>query len=129
MIHSLAAILAGLCLIVALSFAADAAVPILIPGAFGGPDAGGTAGLLLLTLTYVAVATAAGGYLTALLAARHPARHALVLGGLGLVLVAVGTAFTWTSAPAWYHAASLAAVVPFAWFGGHLRARARRAGH
>jgi hypothetical protein len=127
MARSITAVFAGLCLIVTLSFAADVAVPILIPWAFAGPEAGGAAGLLLLTLTYVAFATAAGGYLTAYLAARHPARHALVLGGLGLVLVAIGTAFTWTSAPAWYHLLSLAFAVPFACLGGYLQARAGRA--
>lgn len=128
MTRSITAVFAGLCLMVALSFAADVAVPNLIPWAFAGPEAGGAAGLLLLTLAYVAFATAAGGYVTAYLAARHPARHALVLGGVGLVLVAAGTAFTWTSAPTWYHLLSLAFVVPCAWFGGYLRERPRRVG-
>lgn len=121
--RSFAAIFAGLFLIAALSFAADVAVPILIPWAYGGPHGGGAAGPLVLTLAYVGVATAAGGYLAAYLAASHPARHALVLGGLGLVLVATGTVFTWTSAPAWYHILSLAFMVPFAWLGGRLRVR------
>lgn len=127
MVRSITAVLAGLSLIMVLSFAADVAVPILLPRAFAGPEAGGATGVLLLTLTYVAFATAAGGYLTAYLAAEHPARHALVLGGLGLVLVAAGTAFTWMSAPVWYHFLSLAFVVPFAWLGAYLRERPRRA--
>ena len=126
MVRSIAAAFVGLCLILALSFAADVAVPVLLPRAFAGPDAGGAAGLLVLTLTYVALATAAGGYLTARLAARHPATHALVLGVLSLVLVVVGTAFTWRSAPAWYHALSLLFLVPFALAGGSLRARPGR---
>lgn len=125
MARSIMAIFAGLCVIVALAFAADVAVPILFPWAFGGPDAGGAVGLLILTLAYVAVATTAGGFFTAHLAARDPAKHALVLGGLGLVLVATGTAFTWSSAPPWYHVLSLAFVVPFAWLGGYLHALPR----
>lgn len=126
MVRSIAAVFAGLCLILALSLAADVAAPVLLPRAFAGPDAGGAAGLLVLTLTYVAFATAAGGYLTARLAASRPARHALVLGLLSLVLVVVGTAFTWSSAPAWYHVLSLVVVVPFALAGGSLRARPGR---
>jgi hypothetical protein len=78
MARSITAVFAGLCLIATLSFAADVAVPILIPWAFAGPEAGGAVGLLLLTLTYVAFATAAGGYLTAYLALRRPTRHALI---------------------------------------------------
>lgn len=126
MVRSVLAVSVGLCFILAFSFAADVAVPILVPGAFSGPEGGSAVGLLLLTVTYVAVATVLGGYLTAQVAGSHPARHALALGGLALVLVATGTALSWTSAPAWYHAFSLVFVLPFAWLGGYLHSRRLR---
>lgn len=124
MTRSIAAILAGLVGIIAVLLAVDAMVPILLPGAFSGPDGGGAVGVLLLTVAYVAAATMLGGYITARVAPSRPARHALVLGVLVLGLVVTGTAVAWASAPVWYHALSLAFVLPFVWLGGYLRTRA-----
>lgn len=123
MARSILAVFAGLCCIVALSLAADAAVWALLPRAFRGPEGGGAVGLLLLTLAYVAFATALGGYLTALVAAREPTRHAVALGALSLALMVAATPFAWDSAPVWFHVASLVLVVPAAWLGGRLEAR------
>lgn len=47
--------------------------------------------------------------------------HALVLGGFGLVFNIVGAIALWETAPAWYHALSLALVMPYAWIGGRIR--------
>ena len=121
MLRSIGVILLGFVLIGALSFGADAVLKAGIPGAF---DAGGrvrSTPVLLLIMAYVGLFAASGCYLTARLAPARPMRHALVLGALGLAFNAAGTVALWDTAPAWYHLASLALVMPYAWLGGRLR--------
>ena len=121
--RSILAVGAGFVLIAALSFGTDAMLRAAWPGAFDAAGRSVDLRLLLLTIAYVGVFATAGCYLAAALAPARPMRHALVLGALGLVFTAVGTAAQWDSAPAWYHAVSLALVLPYAWLGGRLRER------
>ena len=121
-LRSFAAIMAGFLYIVALSFAAEALVVLwLLPSAFDGAGRTESVPVLLLMLAYWGVFTLSGCYLTARLVPERPTRHALVLGGLGVLLQIERMAGLWDTAPAWYHLVSLALVLPCAWAGGRLR--------
>ena len=121
--RSILAVAAGFVLIAVLSFGTDAAVRAAWPGAFDAAGRTDDVRMLLFTIAYVGVFATAGCYLAAALAPDRPMRHALVLGALGLVFTALGTAATWSTAPAWYHVVSLLLVLPYAWLGGRLRER------
>lgn len=75
-----------------------------------------------LALSYRIVFGVLGGYLAARLAPRRPMKHALVLGGLGTVLSAVGAvaAIGANLGPAWYPVALVVTALPGAWLGGLL---------
>ncbi len=78
------------------------------------------AGLILAVLGYRATLSLAGCYLTAWLAPQNPMRHALVLGGIGLVLSCIGAVVGKDLGPGWY-AWTLAAIsLPIAGLGGKL---------
>jgi hypothetical protein len=119
--RSIAAILVGFVLIAALSFGADAVLRQAMPDMFDASGRVESTALLLLIMGYVGLFAVTGCYLTARLAPRRPMLHALVLGALGLAFNVAGSVAMWDTAPAWYHAASLALVMPYAWLGGRLR--------
>ena len=117
-IQSILAIAAGFVLIVILAFDADASVS---PGGGYSPDdlkgfAMVVGGRVLITLL--------GSYATALAAPRRPLRHALELGWLVTLCMAVAC---------WHdrsrggqivnQISTLVAILPAAWLGGTLRAR------
>jgi len=64
-----------------------------------------------------------GCYVAARLAARRPMRHALLLGGIGLLLSTLGAIAMWDCGPAWYSLAVIGISMPCAWLGGRLRER------
>ncbi len=115
---SIGAVLAGFIFIVITHTATDA----ILEGAGVLPKGNlfvGT-GLILFVLGYRAVLSFIGCYLTARLAPRHPMKHALILGLIGLVLSSVGAIVAADLGPAWY-AWTLAAIsLPIAWLGGKL---------
>lgn len=82
-------------------------------------------GLLLLALAYRIVYGVAGGYVTARLAPRHPMRHALALGVVGLGLSTAGAIGMRGLGPSWYPIALVLTALPCAWLGGALH-RAQR---
>lgn len=84
--------------------------------------------LNLLALSYRLVFGVLGSWLAARISPRNPMRHALVLGGIGLVLSTAGAAATipLKLGPAWYPIALVVTALPCAWLGGVLdRPRAR----
>lgn len=84
-------------------------------------------GLLSLALGYRIVYGIAGGYVVARLAPRNPMRHALVMGGIGLVLSVAGGIAMWDMGAHWYAVAVALTALPCAWIGGWLFInRARR---
>jgi hypothetical protein len=85
------------------------------------------AGLNGLALAYRAAFTVLGGYIAARLAPHAPVGHALALGGIGLVLGALGAAAAWEMSPAWFLILVAMSGPPCAWVGGRL-AVARRDG-
>jgi hypothetical protein len=83
-------------------------------------------GPYIIATVYRAAFGVAGGWLTARLAPSRPMRHALILGGVGLVLCTAGLVASLTMAlgPVWYPLALLVVTLPCAWLGGRLH-RAR----
>jgi hypothetical protein len=78
---------------------------------------------------YRFVISVAGAWLTARLAPSRPMRHALILGGIGLVLGLIGVAATWNLnlGPRWYAIALAALAIPQCWLGGWIYDRSRTA--
>ena len=115
------AVFAGLLTIVVLSTAADAvlhATGVYPPFPVRMADE-----LFLLATAYRVVFGIAAGYVTARLAPDHPTRHALVLGGIGVVLSTAGAIAMWEYGPGWYSLAVIAISLPCAWAGARLAAR------
>lgn len=80
-------------------------------------------GLNLLALSYRCVYAVLGSYIAARFAPHSPMRHALILGGIGLVLSAAGGFAAMTMAdlgPKWYPIAIALTALPCAWLGGVL---------
>ena len=85
-----------------------------------------------LALGYRIVYDTFGSYLTARLAPRHPMRHALIGGAIGLVPTVAGviTATQVDLGPIWYPIALAVSVMPTAWLGGALhQVRSRQDTH
>ncbi|MBM9578148.1 hypothetical protein JWG45_13405 [Leptospira sp. 201903070] len=80
-------------------------------------------GLNVLALSYRLVYGVLGCYITAFLAPNHPMRHALILGGIGLILSAIGVigAMKYNLGPMWYPISLVLTGPPSAWLGGRLR--------
>lgn len=123
-LKSIGAILAGLVVIFALSYATDAVL-----GAAGILQTGaplpmrGSELLIAAILIYRLVYSVVGCYVTARLAPNYPMRHALVLGVLGL-LMSIGGAIvvvTQNMGPAWYAWGLVLFALPCAWLGGRLQ--------
>lgn len=119
--RSIWAVVAGFLFILVLSVGTDAIMHAMWPKLFNA--SGGTQNVVILCLTtvYVGVFATVGSYLTARLAPSHPMKHALILGGLGLVFTLMATMKMWNLAPAWYNILNLVLVMPYAWLGGRLR--------
>jgi hypothetical protein len=79
-------------------------------------------GLILFVLFYRAVFSLGGCYLTAKLAPTNPMKHALILGGIGTVLSALGAIATadMNLGPAWYAWTLVVIALPVSWLGGKL---------
>jgi hypothetical protein len=78
--------------------------------------------LALLATAYRVVISVAGAWLTARLAPMNPMKHALILGGVGVVLGLVGLSLTWNKGlgPHWYPIALVVLAVPQCWAGGKI---------
>jgi hypothetical protein len=86
--------------------------------------------LFLLATVYRTGYAVLGSYITARLAPDRPMGHALLGGGIGLVLAVVGAVVTWNKdlGPHWYPLALIVTALPCAWVGGKLRLMQMRAG-
>jgi len=116
------ALLAGFGVIVVLSIATDAVLHgthVFAPE--GQPMA---TGLWALALAYRCAYAVLGCAVTARLAPDRPMWHALVLGGIGVVLSTLGTVATWDKGPGfgprWYPLSLIVTALPCAWLGGRL---------
>jgi hypothetical protein len=119
--RSTAAVVAGLAANVLLAMAADqvAYAAALFPQP---PEVTYETVPYVIATAYRAVFGIAGAWLTAKLAPSDPMRHALILGGIGLLLSGAGlvASFTMALGPVWYPAALLVVTLPCAWLGGRL---------
>jgi hypothetical protein len=80
------------------------------------------AGLIIIVISYRAVLSFAGCYLTAKLAPADPMKHSLILGGIGTVLSAVGAIVTANMdiGPSWYAWSLVVIALPISWLAGKL---------
>lgn len=125
--RSTGAVLLGFFAVVVLSLGTDQVLHVLeVYPPWGQPMYG--TGLNLLALAYRIVYAVVGSYIAARFAPRHPMRHALVLGVVGLVVSGAGVIATsgMDLGPRWYPMALLLTALPCAWLGGVLH-RIRRA--
>lgn len=77
-------------------------------------------GQYLIALSYRIVFTVIGCFITAWLAPCRPMLHALVLGGIGVVLATTGMIVMWGVGPVWYPIALILVTLPCAWMGGRM---------
>lgn len=75
----------------------------------------------LLALAYRCIYAIFGCYLAARLAPQNPMRHALILGGIGMVLSTLGAvgATQMDLGPLWYPVSLVLTSLPCAWLGGY----------
>ena len=126
--RSIGALFAGFVVVLVLSLGTDLALD--AAGIF--PPLGQIMSnpLFLLATVYRTVYAVLGSYITARLAPDRPMGHALLGGGIGLVLAVVGAVVTWNKdlGPHWYPLALIVTALPCAWVGGKLRLMQMRAG-
>jgi hypothetical protein len=86
------------------------------------------AGLILFVIFYRFIFSILGCYLTARLAPENPMKHALILGGIGVLLSAAGAIATTDMdlGPAWYAWSLVAISLPAAWIGAKLFIASRK---
>jgi hypothetical protein len=84
-----------------------------------------TTWMVVTALIYRAIFSVIGCYITAALAPSRPMLHAMILGGIGLVLSTVGVivSIKIDLGPVWYPIALVVMTLPCAWLGGQLKAR------
>ena len=118
-LQSVAAVVAGAFVVVALSIGADmAAVRLGMFPAVRAPDL-----LFLEPLVYRSLIAIVGGWIAARLAPRAPVAHALMLGAIGVTVALVGAISMGGKSelgPAWYSWALVATTLPLTWLGGRL---------
>lgn len=76
----------------------------------------------VLALSYRSVYAVLGSYIAARLAPSAPVRHALILGGIGMVpgILGIVAATQLDLGPIWYPVALVVTTLPCAWLGGML---------
>lgn len=80
---------------------------------------------LLLASIYRAIFSVIGCYITARLAPQNPMCHALILGGIGVLLSILGATAMWDAGHHWYPISLIVLSVPYAYLGGYFYARGK----
>lgn len=118
--RSIAAILAGMIIIIVLSIITDLLLENL--GIFPPPDKGlFITWMLALALLYRCVYAVIGGYITALLAPIDSMRHVILLGIIGTFLSIIGVIVGWNLSAHWYPIALVITALPCTYLGGKLK--------
>ncbi len=120
-LRSVLAIGAGFFATAVLSLAGDFGLRRLRPDSFAADGGIQDSSVFAISLVYAAVFGVIGGYVAARIAIRRPLRHAAILGGVMLAFAALSAVLLWSTAPPWYHLATLAMVLPAALVGGKIR--------
>jgi hypothetical protein len=123
--RSIGAVFAGLAAIFILSLGTDVILHGL--GVYPGWGKDMSNPMYALATAYRLVYAVLGCYLAARLAPRRPMFHAVILGGIGLVLSTAGAIAMRGMGPMWYPLALIASNFPCTWIGGRL-AESRKAG-
>lgn len=119
-LKSIGAVFAGMLTIVVLSTATDLVLEKL--GIFPPPEKGlFITWMLALALVYRSVYAIAGGFITAMLAPNRPMQHAIILGGIGVVMSIIGVFVAWDMSPHWYPIALVLTALPCTWLGGRTK--------
>ena len=131
MIRSILAILAGIATLAGASFAIEAAVDPLLLRLF--PQALPSEAALaynlpamLFQVSYTTLCIVAGGYVTAWVARRRMALHAVIMGAIEVGLTVLAMRAFADKAPLRMWIASMIITTPAAWCGGVLAARSDR---
>jgi FtsH-binding integral membrane protein len=103
-----------------LALCGDYALRAWAPQEFGPDRTAQGPKLLAITLIYTAVFGVIGGYVAARIGQVRPIMHSSIVGAIVLALSAAATVFMWSTAPPWYHVATLIVVLPVAIIGGKI---------
>lgn len=120
-LRSIAAVLAGIFTVVALSVGTDLALQNSVLPAMNSAQAAPP--LLALALSYRTLFGVLGGYVTARLAPSRPMTHATVLGGLGTLAAVGGVVAMWQWGNHWYSIALAVLALPQTLLGALLAMR------
>jgi hypothetical protein len=120
-LRSVLAIGAGFFTTSILALTGDFALRRLMPSSFASDGGVQASNVLAVTLFYTAIFGVIGGYVAARIAIQRPLLHAAILGGIMLAFSALSAVLLWSTAPPWYHLATLAMVLPVALIGGKIR--------
>ena len=125
-VRSVLAVLAGLVTLTVVSLALEAAANPLLMHAF--PAALPNEAALsqnvparLLTLLLTMASVAVGGYVTAWIASGAAARHAVIMGGIEVLMTIAAMLVLQDKAPLWSWIAAIVLIVPAAWLGSRVR--------
>jgi len=126
---SVLAVVAGLVVTIVLSTCVDLLV--VYTGLFPSRTADNTDAHWAIIAAYRSVIAIFGCWVTARLAPSKPMKHALIAGGIGMVLAVIGAAFAWDKGPEfgphWFGIAVVLTALPCAWIGGKLNGDRPRA--
>jgi hypothetical protein len=117
---SILAVVAGVIFILVVTTIVD--IVLHVAGVFPPMDQPIDDRLAALATAYRVVISVAGAWLTAWLAPRKPAKHAMILGYVGIGLGLIGVVATWNMGlgPRWYPIALVVLALPQCWVGGKI---------
>ena len=121
---SVLAVLAGLAVTIILSIVVD--MIMYSTGAFPANGIDMTDANWSTSTAYRIVIAIFGTWVTARLAPARPMKHALIAGGIGMVIATLGAVLAWNKGPEfgphWYMLALVITALPCAWVGAKLHA-------
>lgn len=106
-----------------LALGGDFALRDLMPEGFGADGSVLGSQALVIMLICTVVFGIAGGYVASRIGQVKPVTHAAIVGAIVFVLTALQASLMWSTAPAWYHLATVIVVFPAAVLGGMLLRR------